>query len=497
MASTTMGTNVVADEQEYIEMIKRLFGAIEQAYLKNDEDQKKMKMLDTMRRHALMGGHFAYNSVPKQFAKNISMALEHENIPYVMTPDERGDMMFVLKDKDASKFYEIQKSFYQMSTDYAKELTPETILALYKTQGIKEVDTLAFENKDMAQIAMQKLYQSGVTFASKEEGDKTTLYISPMSMYSELGGDLNNFELLHAFEQAKADDVLMKAMPEGSESLLDLRFKQDAYDRQKIMQFSQALKAGGGVVLCNGKGSQSTYIQVDDKRNVRVMELKNNVWTSTRLNIDPKADAKDIAVIISKYAEKIKNMDVVPLQNFNNWKMMDEVPEGNRNHYGNRPTASMVKEMGKLSQANLVQESKELEMVLGAINREATKRVNARIGDKIVPQADAYNMKKQAIKSIMREKELPEIKHFLKVESRSGISNETKKKWFDNILSHYENSHEAGVYECRLDKVNVKELEREISKGKEPEKGKEEERFEEKDFGYSNSKDEPVSGRSR
>lgn len=499
MASTTMGTNVVADEQEYIEMIKRFFDSIEKAYLKNDENQKKMKMLDSMRRHAMLGGHFAYNAIPRQFAKNISMALEHEGIPYIMTPDERGDMMFVLKDKDANKFYEIQKSFYLMSTDYTKELTPETILSLYRTQGIKNVDTLSFENEQMAQIAMQKLYQSGVTFASTKDGNKTTLYISPMSMYSEAGQDLNNFELLHAFEQAKTDNVLVNCLPKGSDNLLDLRFKQNAYDQSKITHFSQALAAGGEMVLCNGKGSQNIYIQVNADRSVSVMELKNNVWTSTPLNINPNADVKDIAIVISKYAEKIKNMDVVSMEKFNEWDMMDNVPEDQKKRYGDRPVPSMEKEIGELSQANLIQESKELEMVLGAINREATKRVNARIGDKIVPQAQAYEMKKQAIKSIMQDKDLPEIRHFLDVESRSGISQEMKREWFENIRSHYENPHEKGAFECRLDKVNIKDIERDLyrDKGRDKDRDDDKDKDFDKDLDKDKTQEEPEAGRSR
>ena len=481
MAASVIGTNVVADEQQYIALMKKFFDTIEKAYLNNNEDRKRMKMLDELRLHTKVGGNLAYNAVPREFAKNVSMILDKEDIPYVMTPSDKGDMMFILRDKDASQFLEIQKTFYQMSTDYAKELTPQTIIDLHKTQGHREVDMLTFRDKNMANIAMQKLYQSGITFASRDIGDEVQVYISPMSKFSEKGEDLNNFELMHAFEQAKADDLLTKVLPKGEKSLLELRFKQADQDKREIEALYRSLEFGGSVMCCES-GNQTLYLETKDG-GVFVNEKQNGVWHEKKLDINPKCSLEEFSAVISKYTEQIKNMGVVYKEQFEKYDQMNNIDPkmAATGVFNKREKASLVKEPGGLSQANLLAESKDLERVLNAINREGTKRANARIGDKIVSQDKAYEIKKKAIIEIMDEKSLPEIKHYLTTEGRSGVSLDMKEKWLDNVFEHYKNPNEKGKFECVVGHIKTKELQAELRKEADIKREKEEEKLRNKE----------------
>ena len=459
--ASTIGTNVVPDEQQYIHVMETIMNGLEKLYMKDDENKKRMKLMEELRNHVKMGKQIAYNVIPSQYKDKVIEMLEDQNIPYMAAPDGNGHTMVIVKDSDKDKLLEIQKDIELLSTDYVKELTPQNMLMLYKAHGIKNVDTLTFNDKEMAEIAKQKLYQSGVTFAEVENKEETELIISPMSKFSKDGNDLSLFELHHAFEQSKADSMFKKSPDEKCTDFLATRFKQGAYDREQLDKFASAIKDGKSCVLCSGKGKQEISIE-SNAMGVFVLERTKDskAWKSTQLTIGDNASVKDISALLSKYSDKITDMTIISKTLFD--KIKDEnisKDDPRLASASKRPENDVISREVK----RYATISKDLDNIIIEVNKEATRRVNTSIGNSIVSQEKSYQMKKDEILKILQSEDLGIIHDFLN-SSTMGISSEEKTEWYHNIVHHYEDTHENTDYSCDLNKTTLKDFATKLSK---------------------------------
>lgn len=465
MAASTIGTNVVTDEQELLHFYETIVNVLEKKYLLDDENKKKIKLMNKLKNHISLGGQIAYNIIPAQYSNKVIEMLEDQSIPYMAAPDGSGNFMVIVKDTDKDKLLEIQKDIEMLSTDYVKELTAQNMLSLYKAHGIKDVDSLNFNNKEMAEIAKQKLFQSGITFAEIEKKDGSIeLIVSPMSKFSKTGEDLACFELHHAFEQSKADDMFKSNKSDVGSDFLNTRFKQGEYDRSQLDSFAQNIKQGKNGVLCSLKGNQKFCIE---KNEIGVFILEKEIkdgapyWKSTQLDIQNNASVKDISTLLSKYTERITDMGIVNKATFES--IRDEKLEPNDPRVASskkRPGDDCIsKDVSKYTYIV----KKEIDPMIDAINREATRQVNAAIGEKVVSQEKSYQMKKEAIENIMHARQLPEIQNFLNSATR-GMDLDEKQEWYNNIVEHFENTHENTEYSCDLSKTSVKTMATELSK---------------------------------
>lgn len=471
----SIGTNVLADEQQYAKVLEQIFSFCEQKYLRNDENKKRSALMGALRTHLKMNGKIAYTVIPAQFKDKVIEMIEDQNIPYMVMPDGHGNVMVVTKDSDGDRLLQIQKDVEFLSTDYVKELTPQNMLSIYKAHGIKNVDTLNFKNSDMAEIAKQKLYQSGVPFAEIKGKDSTQLIISPMGKFSRDGNDLAFFELHHAFEQSKADDLFAREKGTLGSDFLDTRFAQAKYDKTQLAKFAEKAVEKESFVLCSSIGSQTVCIE-SGPMGVFVLENKGEKggWSSTPLDIGPDATPKDIESLISKYADKVHNMTVVSSHEFEKFKdgFLKEDSTTGKTYLSSSVSNEVVNITSRRPKNDFLSKdvkilstisSTEVDSMLKAINMEASKRTSALIGDKVVSQEKAYGMKKDIMLGIMTEKELPEIKEFL--EGNKGIDSAAREEWYENIFSHFENTKEDTEYSCDLNKTSVKDMVSTLTKG--------------------------------
>lgn len=467
MASSTIGTNIVPDEQQFIQSIEKLFSVVEEAYLKDDENHKRIMLMNKLRDHINMGGKIAYNLVPADFRDKVIQSLEDQNIPYMAAPDGKGNVMVVVRDKDKDKLLEIQQDFEFLSTDYIKELTPQNMLMLYKAHGIKDVDSLTFNNREMAEVAKQKLYQAGVTFAELQKEDEVELIISPMSKFGRKGDDLAYFELYHSFEQSKADKMFAGGKMQGNcTEFLQTRFMQASYDKEQLTKFAQRVVNGQTGVLCSSKGSQNVCIECN-QMGVFVLTRSETSsdgkysWKSTKLDIGEDASVKDVEALLSKYADRVRDMTITTRDNFDHFK--DLVLSGNEvflQGCSKRPKNNAV---SKTAEGFCSVASYDIDPMLKAINKEATRRTLAKIGDKIVPQNTAYQMKKEAIENILHAKDLPEIQEFLNGNDKK-MPHAQRAEWYSNIVDHFSNTHEDTEYSCDVIKTKFKDIVNRVSK---------------------------------
>lgn len=443
------------DDKRYFEMIQKMFELLENAYLKNDDNKHRTKLMEDLRKHIKLGGKIAYNVLPNQYSSQIMTALEEQKIPYANFPDANGNMMFIVKETDSEKFLDIQKTFTQISTDYAKELTPQNVLNLYQKHNIKNVDTLTFNNKEMAAVAEKKLYGAGVTFAKVEENGTTTMILSPFSKYSSDGNDISNFELLHAFEQSKADPLI-----KDKADLIGLRFKQATWDAEQMTKFATHVKNGDNYVFAPLHGNVSSYIECSNL-GVNLVEKSSSAeggWKTTPILISKDASVRDIEIVLSKAASNIMNAAPVPASKFDRDKNPTRNDLLEKNPDILRPEGQQME--AKLEKIG----NQDIKPMLEAINAEATKYVNSLYTTEYITQETAYQKKKEFIANILNKRELPEIQKFLN-SNAGGFSVKEREQWYSNIEKHFLDTQEKeNQYECCVGKENVKSLTNKLAK---------------------------------
>lgn len=484
--ASTIGTNVVADEQQYFRVIESILSVLENAYMKNDENHKQTKLMNQFRHHLQAHGQIAYSLVPAQFKDKVVDLLEAQSIPYMALPDSKGNFMIVTRDMDSDHLMQIQKDVECLSTDYVRELTPQNMLNLYRVHGIKNVDTLHFKSGPMFEVAKEKLYQAGVPFAEVplEKGQGYELIVSPTGKFSKDGKDLSSFELQHAYEQSKGDSMF-KGENGKISSFMNVRLAQAKYDQDQMNRFAERAIRGDDVVLCSMIGNQNVCIQ-SDKNGIHVLEKNDGKWKTTDLAIDPKATPKDVVSLISKYTDQIHNKGITNSYQFEQFKdqQLKKIKNKNELVYGNsqpqditklfsktssvRPTAEIISKTENSAQRLMDYQrisSSEIEPMLKAINSEATRIVNAQLGCSVYSTEKAYQMKHDAICKIMHDKELPQIQKFLKGDER--MDQASREEWFDNICEHFENTMENTKYSCDLGKTPAKDMAAQLAKGQE------------------------------
>lgn len=492
--ASTIGTNVVADEQQYFKVIESILSVLENAYMKNDENHKQTKLMNQLRHHLQAHGQIAYSLVPAQFKDKVIDLLEAQSIPYMALPDSKGNFMIVTRDIDSDRLMQIQKDVECLSTDYVRELTPQNMLNLYRVHGIKNVDTLHFKSGPMFEVAKEKLYQAGVPFAEVplEKGQGYELIVSPTGKFSKDGKDLSSFELQHAYEQSKGDSMFRGENGKTS-AFMNTRLAQASYDKAQMEDFAKKAIRGEEVVLCSTLDEQRVCIQ-SDQNGIHVLESKDGKWKTTDLAIDPKATPKDVVALISKYTDQIHNKGVISLDQFEKFKdkKLELKSKDGKTAVcyktGDKDGKSVYKlaSFSKISSQKFKSEfsfrpgeesiskdvknyqyisSSQVEPMLKAINAEATRVVRAQLGDGVYSTERAYQMKHDAICKIMHDKELSQIQEFLKGDER--MDQASREEWFDNICEHFENTMENTKYSCDLGKTSTKDMAAQLAKGQE------------------------------
>ncbi len=292
MAIEVQGTNIVsADLEGAMRKIEELLKWIEQLMQKEGKDELS-KLYKTFREHIMNGGDVVSNTLPPTEAHKVIDALIKNGIPHMAIPDQKGQFFISVRDKDQNKFISIQESVLGMSTEYTKELKVGSIEQIAKDLGSEGVIAFEIEDKDLALIDEQKLFQSGVTFAKVQTENGTKFITSPASAFNENGNDIVKFELMHALEQSKPD------------SSLETRKEQAIYDDNILTEFAEAVKKGKEVAVCN----ENKVPRIQATRSGVFFYDKNG--KESELLISKNASVSEIKAVVSKCAEEIYNMQI-------------------------------------------------------------------------------------------------------------------------------------------------------------------------------------------
>lgn len=449
--------------QQFLNIIDSIAKTLENIYLKDDEAKKKMMLLNSLRIHVAHGGKTAYSLVPQKFAKEIETLLYSHNVPYLCCPDNKGNVMFIVRDKDNQKLLDNQNAVECLSTDYAKELTPKNIVDMYTRHGMSNVDIVTVKNPDMALVSEQKLFQSGVTFAKMKDTDGSTHFlISPSSKFSEDGKDLCSFELSHALEQSRADWQTKDA------SGIKDRFAQARFDQNTLETFARKIKNGETCVLHCATNHSKIYVETSPLGVAITSEARKNGKKFSdvkKMDISPDASLSDIIATLSRYTTNINDMTISSKEDFIEHENCQEIKQSKIcQNYARPKTSSTI-----LKSA----EDRYLKQMMSAVNTAATAQVKAMNGEQVFSQEKLYEQKHNAIQSIMHDKSLPEIQQFLNAESIPGLPKGDRQKWYDLICQHFDAKTENSQYEAAIEKTSKGNILRALNKSKMPQQQQE------------------------
>lgn len=416
-----------------------------------ERDNAQSKEAELSRKMLKGHGPVMGSSVIKEHSDRIREELIKQNIPFLAIKNPDGDLFLVRKGNE-SKLLDIEAMVSATDTRLAKELNPVNGLTIAKSQGLKHMTTLSFNDPEMAEIAKQKLFQSGQTFIATKNGAKTILSVFPDSLYKPSGKDLELFKLNYCLLQARDR---FKEPGEIESELLSVRKAQAAFDKDKIETFIKAAKKGEHVVLGDNRGNGNLYIEAIKGQ---IYVINRSAKTETPIQYYEKDSIEDISATLSRYTEDIFNMNVIEGDYYNEVLKTKTVRRDELKEPYNKYSRPAIHGDNPYSAVHSIM-SGQCELLVQQINYEATKRVEATKGNKFMSTEKLAELKHKEIEQLLKDEEFEPIKQFLNPEDDRGVDKETRRQILDDLTENYTNESQNTRYSVDVEHIRIKELE--------------------------------------
>ena len=452
--SSSIGTNVVADDNEMYQLIQGILNTWERLLQDKDNDIYK-KMIKDLGDYVGNKGTLVYAVVPQKFIKDIEAQLQKEHISYMLLPTETGDMGIAVKDKDKDRFYEIQDNVMSLSTDYYAELTdPYKFLDFCKgNPRMKNLDVPVFEFSSnearlMAQINMN---QRGVLPVYDDRNQK--VYTVPDKLFDKDG------DLVDAIFSTGADF----ARCEMDEDYKETKFAQVRYDRDTTNQFIQNFRNGKSCYLADIYNSSGIDLNIDYNGDISVIEngVKNVIITAEEAK---RVDNTVLYAQLSKYTSKINNMSIMNEAAFNYTKShndkesLREILKDKDSKIKFRPKhqKEIAKAYSKMGT--------DLDTIFSVTLAQANKDVMEMHNAKYKTQEELMRAKKNRVIEILQTEGNSVIEDFLKPKEGEIISVADKKELINKIIDSVDDIIGNSSTELNMKLVKQKELEEELNR---------------------------------
>lgn len=452
--SSSIGTNVVADDNEMYQLIQGILNTWERLLQDKDNDIYK-KMIKDLGDYVGNKGTLVYAVVPQKFIKDIEAQLQKEHISYMLLPTETGDMGIAVKDKDKDRFYEIQNNVMSLSTDYYAELTdPYKFLDFCKgNPRMKNLDVPVFEFSSnearlMAQINMN---QRGVLPVYDDRNQK--VYTVPDKLFDKDG------DLVDAIFSTGADF----ARCEMDEDYKETKFAQVRYDRDTTNQFIQNFRNGKSCYLADIYNSSGIDLNIDYNGDISVIEngVKNVIITAEEAK---RVDNTVLYAQLSKYTSKINNMSIMNESAFNYTKShndkesLREILKDKDSKIKFRPKhqKEIAKAYSKMGT--------DLDTIFSVTLAQANKDVMEMHNAKYKTQEELMRAKKNRVIEILQTEGNSVIEDFLKPKEGEIISVADKKELINKIIDSVDDIIGNSSTELSMKLVKQKELEEELNR---------------------------------
>lgn len=452
--SSSIGTNVVADDNEMYQLIQGILNTWERLLQDKDNDIYK-KMIKDLGDYVGNKGTLVYAVVPQKFIKDIEAQLQKEHISYMLLPTETGDMGIAVKDKDKDRFYEIQDNVMSLSTDYYAELTdPYKFLDFCKgNPRMKNLDVPVFEFSSnearlMAQINMN---QRGVLPVYDDRNQK--VYTVPDKLFDKDG------DLVDAIFSTGADF----ARCEMDEDYKETKFAQVRYDRDTTNQFIRNFRNGKSCYLADIYNSSGIDLNIDYNGDISVIEngVKNVIITAEEAK---RVDNTVLYAQLSKYTSKINNMSIMNEAAFNYTKShndkesLREILKDKDSKIKFRPKhqKEIAKAYSKMGT--------DLDTIFSVTLAQANKDVMEMHNAKYKTQEELMRAKKNRVIEILQTEGNSVIEDFLKPKEGEIISVADKKELINKIIDSVDDIIGNSSTELSMKLVKQKELEEELNR---------------------------------
>ena len=452
--SSSIGTNVVADDNEMYQLIQGILNTWERLLQDKDNDIYK-KMIKDLGDYVGNKGTLVYAVVPQKFIKDIEAQLQKEHISYMLLPTETGDMGIAVKDKDKDRFYEIQDNVMSLSTDYYAELTdPYKFLDFCKgNPRMKNLDVPVFEFSSnearlMAQINMN---QRGVLPVYDDRNQK--VYTVPDKLFDKDG------DLVDAIFSTGADF----ARCEMDEDYKETKFAQVRYDRDTTNQFIQNFRNGKSCYLADIYNGSGIDLNIDYNGDISVIEngVKNVIITAEEAK---RVDNTVLYAQLSKYTSKINNMSIMNEAAFNYTKShndkesLREILKDKDSKIKFRPKhqKEIAKAYSKMGT--------DLDTIFSVTLAQANKDVMEMHNAKYKTQEELMRAKKNRVIEILQTEGNSVIEDFLKPKEGEIISVADKKELINKIIDSVDDIIGNSSTELNMKLVKQKELEEELNR---------------------------------
>lgn len=468
MAASTIGTNVVADEQELTKVLEKVLSALDNSF-KTSKNNRYQKMMENLAKHVGNGGTLSYDLIDRRYIKEIETILQGQNIDYMLIPTDNGDIGIAVKSDDKEALIDAKEKVLSMSVEYTKEYHDmdkfmDNVKHSPQMKGLK-IPVIECTNKSTRNILQQSLYESGVVACYSEVTDK--LCIAPNKMFN-LDGDLADSLLRASFDLSRCS-----VSPEYAKC----KEEQLKYDRNTLNSFIKNAKKRNPVILMSLPSSEDKIrtpqrLIVNDKGDIIYDDGTAN--PSKKILSFEDLDNFDNATIyahLSKFADSIRDMAVVKSidyaatfekRNIEYKELVSRTGTGTRPEYFGK--AIEYSEAGKDIDI-LVKD------VIASVNKEIADDNNINFAN---PQT-LFNKKHDRIVECLRTAALPCIDDFLKEDrdangNLKGLSIEEKKNLLEDAWKSIDGAFGNVENDIRIDFEKAKNLEEAFNKGKSNEK---------------------------
>lgn len=468
MAASTIGTNVVADEQELTKVLEKVLSALDNSF-KTSKNNRYQKMMENLAKHVGNGGTLSYDLVDRRYIKEIETILQGQNIDYMLIPTDNGDIGIAVKSDDKEALIDAKEKVLSMSVEYTKEYHDmdkfmDNVKHSPQMKGLN-IPVIECTNKSTRNILQQSLYESGVVACYSEVTDK--LCIAPNKMFN-LDGDLADSLLRASFDLSRCS-----ISPEYAKC----KEEQLKYDRNTLNSFIKNAKKRNPVILMSLPSSED---KIRTPQRLIVNDKGDIIYDDGTANPSKKIlsfedlenfDNATVYAHLSKFADSIRDMAVVKSidyaatfekRNMEYKELVSRTGTGTRPEYFGK--AIEYSEAGKGIDI-LVKD------VIASVNKEIADDNNINFAN---PQI-LFNKKHDRIVECLRTAALPCIDDFLKEDrdangNLKGLSIEEKKKLLENAWMSIDGAFGNVENDIQINFEKAKNLEEAFNKDKPREK---------------------------
>lgn len=427
--ASTIGTNVVADENDLNKILDQYARLCEALYTRdNDHSRKAALNRQCVELIAGKGNNSArFKLVSGKYLKDLEKQLIDNNIPYFVMPNGAGDYLMVVPTQYEAEFIKAQEDVFFTTTDHIASCKASKIIESAENMKYNEVIRLDFTDPATRDLAVEKCFQKGIPCGIIENKDgSSSVYIHPRCLYKEDGKDLVSFQLEMAYEASKGTEIFG-----GKDSeFLTSRLNQAKENQDKVNNFITSLKSKKEYcVLGDPLGNSSMYLEA--KNGVLSLYTKNEKNQWEQKIFDTKgASNKDIAHLCSIYTNRIHNMSHIQGMEF-------------ERHFKDKTRTKDDPEVKKYIKNTLSQTTEGylnsarygLNPLFDKIIREASIATKEKFGE-IRPSdsatmKQAYEYKKAYVSSLLKDKNYPPLLEF--INKNDGVPKEIKEQWIDEI----------------------------------------------------------------